>query len=300
MKKFRFASILTIFMMILFTGNLISADKVEVNKSFKAFEKVEIKVVSGDCVVKKGSDKQIKVNLVYTYPKDKYKPIFEKNGNILVLKEEFAKMTKHIKGKSHWTVVVPGNTKIDFKAASGDFQVTGLKSDIQVKVASGDVRLFDLQGKIEAKTASGDVILKNSTGKFTLGAASGDINVDNADGVFEVSTVSGDMNNSGLVIKGNSAFKAVSGNLTLGLAKSSAHNLELATVSGNILLSYNGNPVKGLFTFKGMKDDIHSDIPFDNKDEKSKYSPFAKKYFKKGDSPEVSIKTVSGKIEFKK
>ena len=56
---------------------------------------------------------------------------------------------------------------------------------------------------------------------------------------------------------------------------------------------------KKTVSFKGMKGDIQSDVPFDSKDE-SKYNPFTKKYFSKGDSPKVSLKTVSGSITFKK
>jgi DUF4097 and DUF4098 domain-containing protein YvlB len=88
--------------------------------------------------------------------------------------------------------------------------------------------------------------------------------------------------------------------VTVKLAKTGDYDLNMNTVSGNITLDYNGNPVKGYFKFNGKKGHIHSDIPFDNEDT-SKYNPFTERYFKKGgDSPEVSLKTVSGNLEFKK
>lgn len=297
--------ILTILFLVVGLINLQAGvgEKTEVNKTFKAVGKVEIKAVSGDCIIKKGSSGEIKVHLVYTYPKDKFEPVFIEDGNTLILKEEFLKKDEHehgINGKSTWTVTVPEKTDIEFKAASGDFSAAGLKGNIHAKAASGDVRVEDLNGNLDVELASGDVLVENMNGNVNVKTASGDMKVSNSKGGFNLKCASGDIRAAGIVLTAESFFKSVSGDVSIEPGEALQFDMELESVSGDIVLNYNGKPVKGYFTFKGKKGDIESDIPFDNDDE-SKYSPFVKKYFKKGgDSPKISVSTVSGEIEFKR
>ena len=111
---------------------------------------------------------------------------------------------------------------------------------------------------------------------------------------------SGGIDISGIVITGESEFKAVSGDIDVVLAKTCAYDLDLAAVSGDITLDYNGNSLKGYFKFSGPKRSIDAPYPFDDTDE-SRYSPFVKKSFKRGgSSPRISLKTVSGDLELKK
>lgn len=301
MKRLTILSLIVL-SMVFFNFNLQAGDKVEVNKTFKPKETVRIKTVSGDCIVKKGKSSEIKVHLVYTFPKDKFKPVFEEEGNALILKEEFSKEgnCKGVSGSSTWTVTVPEKTDIAFSSASGDFSAAGLSSEVQAKAASGDIHVEGLKGKLEAKVASGDITVKKSGAEVLVKTASGDIKIMDSKGQFKLHCASGDIEASGVVIKGECDFESVSGDVAVTLAKTSEYDLNLNTVSGDVTLDYNGNPVKGYFEFKGKKKHIHSDIPFDNEDT-SKYNPFAKRYFKKGgDSPEVFLKTISGKLEFKK
>ena len=166
--------------------------------------------------------------------------------------------------------------------ASGDASVDNIKGDLEVELASGDTRIEKSDGSVNVSAASGDIKIKDSKGSFKLKCASGDIDA------------------SGIVFTGASEFQGVSGSLTVVLAGPNSYDLDLHTVSGNIVLDYNGNPVNGYFNFKGQKGNIDSDIPFESKDG-SKYNPFIKAYFKKGgDSPEILMKTVSGEIQFKK
>jgi DUF4097 and DUF4098 domain-containing protein YvlB len=295
-------TILTVIFLSLVFLNLhtYSAEKKEVNKTFKPKEIVKIKTVSGDCVVKKGKSSEIKVRLVYTYPSDRFEPIFKEQGNALILKEEF---TGHgdIEGKSSWTVTVPGKTDIDFSSASGDLFASGLESEVDAEAASGDIKVENIKGKLRMTAASGDIRVKKSDGNIVVKTASGDINIKSSKGVSEVKSASGDINATEIVLKAASAFKAASGDIRVELAKTSEYDIDLATASGNITLDYNGNPVKGYFEFKGKRRNINSDIPFDNEDETHKYSPFVTRYFKKGgSSPEISLQTVSGELEFKK
>ena len=281
--------------------NAQAAGKKAVDKTFKPKEMVKISIVSGDCIIKKGSGSEIKVHLVYTYADDEFEPVFEEEGNTLVLKEKFHKTEgkwSH-SGESDWTVTVPERTKIDVSSASGDLEITGLQSSVSGRVASGDITLKDINGSCQLKSASGDVDISDSSGETSVKIASGDIKLTNVKGTFAIKAASGDIQASGIELSGASDFNTVSGELLLALAKTCTADLELATVSGDITLDYNGNPLQGNVEFKGMKGNIHSDVPFDH-DGESKYNPFVTKTIKKGDSPTITLKAVSGKLSLKK
>jgi len=291
-------TILTIIFLLMVFLNLQAGEKQEVNKTFKAKETVKIKTVSGDCVVKKGPAGEIRVRVEYTYPADRFTPIFEEEGNTLVLKEEFEKGNN--RGDSSWTVTVPETTDIAFKSASGNFSAAGLKGKMSMKMASGDAALDDIKGDLDIELASGDTHIEKLNGNIDVSAASGDIKIKDSKGGFKLKCASGDIDASGIAFTGASEIRSVSGSVTVVPAESSRYDLDLQTVSGDIMLDYNGNPVKGYFSFKGQKENLDSDIPFDEKDG-SKYNPFIKAYFKKGgDSPKIVMKTVSGEIQFKK
>lgn len=304
MKQFkRFGQKTLLFMLIisLLFLNAQGGDEKEVNKTFKPKEMVEIKTVSGDCVIKKGSSSEIKVHVVYTYPDDEFEVVFEEEGNTLVMKEEFIKKERNWShhGKSHWTVTLPEKTKVKFKSASGDLDANGLRNGLSAKVASSDVTAKDIFGNIRIKSASGDIKINDSSGEMTVEVASGDITLSDVKGTFNIKAASSDIEANGIQFNEESSFKTVSGELLVKLSKSSTVDLSLATVSGDITLDYDGNPVKGYFQFKGKKGNISSDIPFDDY-EKHSYSPFVTRYFNKGDSPRITLKAVSGDLVFKK
>ena len=303
LKQLRQKTFLLVLMLSILFLNAPATEKQEINKTFKPMEVVEISTVSGDCKIITGKDNKILVNLVYTYSTDKFEPILKEEGNTLILKEEFNSSSwgSSHRGESSWTLTVPEKTKIEFSSASGDLNAAGLKGGLSARVASGDLNVKDSKGKLKFKAASGDIEMKHSSGEISVKTASGDIELSNVQGEFDVKTASGDINASGIHFTGESDLKSVSGDMLVELSKSNEYDLDLSTVSGNITLDYKGNPVKGYFGFKGMKGKISSDIPFDSKEKSSQYNPFVKKFFKKGgDSPEISLKTVSGKLTFKK
>jgi hypothetical protein len=300
-KRFGQKTLLLMAMISLLFLNAQAGDKKEVNKTFKPKEMVEIKTVSGDCVINKGSSSEIKVHVVYTYSDDEFEVVFEEEGNTLVMKEEFLKKehswSHH--GESHWTLTLPEKTKVEFKSASGDLDANGLMNGLSAKVASGDVTAKDISGNIRVKSASGDVNINDSSGEMTVEVASGDITLSDVKGTFDIKAASSDIQAKGIQFNEESSFKTVSGELLVKLSQSSTVDLNLAAVSGDVTLDYNGNPVKGYFEFKGQKGNISSDIPFDN-NEKHSYSPFVTRYFNKGNSPKITLKAVSGDLIFKK
>lgn len=302
-KQFGQKTLLMVLMLSLFFLYGFAGEKKEINKTFKAKGLVELDMVSGDCTVKTGKSGEIKVTVVHDYDDDEFEAIFKEKGDTLLLKEDFKKST-HRWGKKHygskWTVVVPANTKLDFESASGDFTAAGLQNNVEARCASGDVKLEDVKGDLKLKTASGDIKVRGAVGDFYTKSASGDIKFENAKGKFETKTASGDIKVKDIVFTGESQFGSASGEIEVELAKSLEYDLELATVSGDVSLDFNGNAIKGHFEFKGKVKNMSSAVPFDNAEEEHRWSPFGTRYFKKGDSPKVRLKSVSGELELKK
>jgi DUF4097 and DUF4098 domain-containing protein YvlB len=278
-----------------------NAQAAEVNKTFKAKETVEIRTVSGDCVVKKGESSEINVRVVYDYSPDCFEPILMEQGNTLVLKEKFhstAEM-KSCSGKSQWTVIVPEKTDIDFSSASGELKLDGLTGTMKAKVASGDITVNHFKGKVKIKSASGEINMTGFKGHLKIKTASGDIKLMHVTGGFEVSTASGDVEARDVEFTEPSELASVSGDVNIELTKSPTVDLDLKVVSGDVTLDYKGNPVKGYFVFKGMVKKFSCPFPFDDGEEE-RYNPFGTKYLKKGDSPTITLKAVSGKLSLKK
>lgn len=300
-----------------------------IEKTFQAKKVVKISTITADCSIVKGQGGEIKVLMEHVGQEKFFKPIIEEDGDTLLLREKIP-----ASDSSHWKLTVPDNTEIDFTSANGNFSVKGLKSDISATTASGEISAFGCQGNlviknasgevrvedhsgeadikavagdilakkitgtIRIKTLSGDIEAENLEGSIDLKVTSGDVEVEKAAGKLEASCVSGDIELSDTVITGESSFKVVSGDIYIKLAKTPVHDLILSSASGNAVLNYNGNPIKGHFEFRARADigKIVSPINFDKEEETYEYG---KKYFiksfKKGTSPKIIIKTATGK-----
>ena len=315
MKANTLIRLLLIILFLVFCVNSVQAEKKEIVKTFKNKTMVHINTVSGDCLVRVVKSNQIRVQLIYDYPEDCFEPEFIESGSTLKLEEDFSGSCR---GRSVWKLFVPEKTSIKFKSASGDFSSTGLKGnvyastasgdfelekivgEIEIKSASGDLEASQIKGSLEVKTASGDIEAHKIYGNdISIKGASSDIEVEDVRGAMEIKTASGDVEAREIHITGSSEFKTASGDVFVELAKSSDHNLTLASASGDTVLNYNGNAIYGYFEFSAKKDDgeIESPFKFDNEEIIVKYGQkYMKKSFtRKSKSPKIVIKTASGK-----
>lgn len=336
MKTFRIITLLLVFMLAIFLGNMHAGEEKKITKTFKAKEMVKFQTISGDCIIKKGKAGEITVHLEYDSTRDMFKPRMEEEDNALVLRDKLSGSG----GDSVWTIFVPEKTNIKSSAVSGDFSVEGLnseisaktvsgemsakncsgqvqlisvsgdytlenlKGDLQFKGASSDMDAKNLSGKIEIHTASGDIDAEKMDGEISVKVASGDIDIKGAKGEFKIKTASGDIDASGISIEAESMFKVASGDVEISLAKSVGHDLTLASASGNVVLDYNGNPIKGWFEFKARADRGEIICPF-KFDKEEVVEKWGKKYdvksFKRGgDTPKVYIHTATGKAVLEK
>lgn len=307
MKKLALSLIFVSFLFFIATAQKV------VDKTFKVKETVTISTVSGDCIIKKGNENEIKVHLSYTYDDDCFSPEFNEESDLLEIKEEF---DGNCSGKSEWTITVPENTNVKFNSASGDGEITGVAKSIYANTASGDIKLSNLKGEVKINSASGDVKLnkvnadlkintasgdieaENLEGKVKINTASGDIDIKNANAELKVNSASGEIEAENIVISSKSSFNTASGDVEVSLAKSSSYDLTLSSASGDVTLDYNGNDLNGFyeFTARVKKGKIISPVKFDREEVITKNGKkYDVKSFTKGNStPIILIKTSSG------
>jgi DUF4097 and DUF4098 domain-containing protein YvlB len=341
--RMRKGMIVAVLALLLAFGMAETASAKEIHKTFSGIKAVDLSTVSGDCVIKTHGSSEVIVDVVYEVePEGAVEFEFKESGKTLVIKEEWGKGKRHnyTSGKIAWTLTVPAETEIEFSTASGDITASGLTGGIDARTASGDIDLRDMKGDLELSTASGDADLVNLDGDIEISTASGDISVENASGDVELSTASGDIDARGLsdnvdlsaasgdidisdskaafdiscasgdivvknvVITGESDFSVASGDIEIVLAKTCGFDLELNSASGNVILDYNGNEVKGFFEFTAHKrhGKIVCPIGFDKEEEYEEHGEtyLRKSFSKGGDTPRIELSTASGKAVLKK
>jgi hypothetical protein len=314
----------------------LAGEKKEIKKNFKNVKEIRIQTISGDCVITRGEAQEVKVHLIYKADGDSYNPKFQQDGEKLVLREKYYGSDSC---DALWKITAPSKTAIKYSSVSGNFSVKGISQDINAKTVSGDISASDcesnlelssvsgdmefenlkgdinmrnvsgeiemekISGTLEIKSASSDIKAVDLDGNISIKVASGDIDISNSKGEFKVITASGDIEALKIVITASSSFKVASGDVEVVLAKSSGYDLSLASASGNVVLNYNGNPIKGWFEFTALQEDgeIISPINFEKEEVEEKWGKKydVKSFAKGGNKPKVYIKTASGKAVLK-
>lgn len=331
--------IIPVIVLLFVCGYTNAGEGKEVQKRFDGIESVELNTVSGDCIIKTHGSDEIIVDLFYDVePKGAFDYKIREAGDALIIKERWNGGSS--RGDVAWTLTVPSGTEIEFSTASGDLSASGLTKGLEAGTASGDIEIRDMDGEIEISTASGEVVIINAHGEIEISTASGEISIkksggeielstasgeieaddiedeidmstasgeieiSNSSGVFSLSCASGDIVAENIKIEGLSTFSTASGEVEVILAETSEYDLELSTASGDVLLDYNGNPVKGYFEFTARKRRGRIKCPFDFDEEeefeRNDHVYVRKSFSKGGDTPEIYMRTASGTVVLKK
>jgi DUF4097 and DUF4098 domain-containing protein YvlB len=335
MKKSFFKIIFALVFSFFFLQSCFSGTDEEIVKTFKKKENLKISVASADCFLKKSNTDEIKVKIIFTYDKEDYTPEFKESADELLIKEVFNR--KSMRGKAEWIIEIPENVNIScntasgnieasdhtgkckFNTASGNVTASKIMNTLSISTASGEVKLENAKNKIEIKTASGDVSVKDADadtkistasgdiklgtvkGKTSFHTASGDIKIDKIEGGTHSTTASGDIRISDASLSGESSFKTVSGEIRLKLSKSLSDDLSLGTVSGNVLLEFNGNSTNGSFECTVNKHSGEIKVPedFEQVSSNSDDNKLEKVYKSGTGKPKVTLGTLSGTISIK-
>lgn len=197
----------------------------------------ECSVTAGDITIATAQDTESTVSL--EGPADLVDAIrVELVGDRIVISEPksslLALVTRH--NESLQVVAsVPQGSAVMVKTASSDAALDGNFGEIEMQSASADLRVTgEVDGDVTVKSASGDVRLPQVRGHVEVRGVSGDLHADSIDGSVTVTLVSGDIRIDSLR-EGTVTIRNVSGDVALGIAPGSDVDLDVGTVSGELV-----------------------------------------------------------------
>lgn len=282
MKLTNILSAVLVFCLLMIT---MISNAQEVTKSFSGVKKIRLSTSGGDCILKKGSSEEVKVELTYTYSTEKFTPVMDKEGSTLILKEQFERGSTS--GNSTWTLTIPQNMELDFNTGSGSLKGEGLTLELKSNSGSGNVELKNTDGDFRLNSGSGSVILIATKGDVSANSGSGNIEVDGADGevkanvgsgnikiynakgMFAANSGSGDVKVDKVILTDKSSFNSGSGDVKVALSEAPAYSLSLNSGSGDAILDFGGNKMEGtvVMTANKKNGEIRAPFSFDKTEE---------------------------------
>jgi DUF4097 and DUF4098 domain-containing protein YvlB len=149
------------------------------------------------------------------------------------------------------TIKAPAGSSCDIHTAAADVSCVGELGALSVNTASGDVTAAAVGGKLAVKSASGDIFVDQAqddarvdsvSGDVHLGyvrgdleakATSGDLTIGDVGGSLAANTVSGDVDIKS-ISSGRANIEALSGDITVAVARGIGVYLDLSTMSGDV------------------------------------------------------------------
>jgi len=122
---------------------------------------------------------------------------------------------------------------LNVRSQSGDVNVRRVTGEARITTASGDVDCGPFGGASRVKTASGDVSVQKCAGPLTVQTATGDATAGELHDGCQFQSASGDLRVDRL-IAGRARLETVSGDLDIGVARSTLVAVDAETVSGDL------------------------------------------------------------------
>jgi len=301
MKTNKIIIILSMFLSIILSSQLFAQKGKLFKESYEAKERIKIKLVLGDCKIKKSMDAKILVTVNYTYDDENYEVRVKEKENSLTLQEKF--YGGDTDGDSEWTIHLPENVEVDFSTATGDLTMENGMVELDANSGTGDINIRDSEGEFDLNSGTGDLRVEGSEGEFDLNSGTGNVKIESSMGDFDVNSGTGDVQGIGLAIVDEADFNSGTGDAEVTDPKGKDFDLSINSGTGDATLILNNSPLEGYFEFRttSAKGDIKCPIDFDKESESSDgYNDYMRKSFTKGKkTPRYFISTGSGTAELK-
>jgi hypothetical protein len=280
---------------------LFAQGKKEIDKSFDAKERVKIKLVLGDCLIKTSLDNQIHVRLIYSYNDDYFEAKFREKSNSLVIQEKF--YGQNGDGFSKWTISIPEKMEVEFESATGDLNLEGVNGKYEGSSGTGSIEVLDAKGDFELNSGTGSVIVEGSEGKFDLNSGTGRVKIENCSGEFDANSGTGRVRVHNITIEGEGDFNSGTGDVEVSRPQGEDFDLSVTSGTNDAMVDMDGLPIEGYFEFtaSARSGDIESPIEFDTEEEYDDGGETMRKTFTRGKkSPRYYISTGTGTAELKR
>lgn len=312
------------FISLLTLSLFLFAQDGKIDKSFEDINRIDMEIGAGDVVIVKSATNKVRVMVEFDSDEEENKPRIEKRGKKLIIKERRKGRNYFFNNRSsrhEWHLEVPNGLELEFSTGSGDVDVTGVEfteaelnsgsgkikytdgsGDARINTGSGRITVKNHKGNIKSNTGSGGIELSKIDGRVHGNTGSGDIRVQNSKGGFRLNTGSGDIEISSTDIIKKSSMNTGSGEVMLTLNKELSANLSMNAGSGDVTLKYNGTPIKGYIEMTAKRESrIRAPFTFDRTEKIDQWggSYVVKSASIKGDDPEISLSTGSGRVTIK-
>jgi len=295
---------ITFVLVILLTlsGLLPAQKELTVDKTFENIKTLRIKLVLGDCLLKKSADSRVRIQLVYSRDDESFEPRFSESGSRLTLEEKFYGHDGG--GYYHWTVEVPAAVKVDLESATGGISIDGAELEIDGNTGTGRIEISNAIGEFDLNTGTGNISAKNSNGEFDLNSGTGRVLVEDCRGNFDVNSGTGKVKGVNLIIESEAEFNSGTGSAEMTAPSGKDFDLQLNSGTGDAVLDMQGNALEGYFEFQAhsRKGEIISPEKFDKEEEYGENGDtYLRKSFTRGkETPRYFISTGTGEAELKK
>jgi len=270
-------------------------------ESYDTKDRVKIKLVLGDCTIKKSDDSNILVMVNYTYDDDNYEVRVKEKAKSLTLEEKF--FGEDTQGDSEWTIHLPENVEVDFSTATGDLTVENVSVELDANSGTGNLSVSKSNGEFDLNSGTGDVKVNDANGEFDLNSGTGDVEISNSRGEFDVNSGTGDVKGSHLTVEDEGEFNSGTGDAEVTDPKGENFDLSLNSGTGDATLILDDTPLEGYFEFRttSSRGDIKCPIDFDEESESwDDHDEYVRKSFTRGKkTPRYFISTGSGTAELK-
>jgi len=124
---------------------------------------------------------------------------------------------------------------LNLKCSSGNITLEGQDGRTTARASSGNLRIEEVTGDLNAHASSGNITISDIRGDIEADCSSGNIRLSDTEGRLTIGTSSGNIRGEGILLTGDSRFKASSGGVTIELKNSKEDlSFDLDTGSGNL------------------------------------------------------------------
>lgn len=220
--------------------------------AFDARGTVELRLLSGEIVVGRGSGGRVQVRATSE------RGYLRLNGTSSRITLSTETANGRI-GRTRYELLVPEGVRVIANTTSASVEVRGTNGDVQVETTSGDITVSDARSRAVLETVSGDVSLTTVEGNARISSVSGDLRGEAITGDLEAETTSGDI----VLIGVQSGFvraETTSGDIRFGGRVSEAGRYEFRSHSGDVDLGLPSD-VRAQLTVATWSGDLDSAFP---------------------------------------